>query len=62
MDKYLKLKKPGNYRKLPQIGGVNTKLSDGTLSMGKIERAVWNDPSCKADKYFLPAIASLYLH
>ena len=32
----------GNYRKLPQIGGVNTKLSDGTLSMGKIERAVWN--------------------
>lgn len=33
----------GNYRKLPQIGGVNTKLSDGTLSMGKIERAVWNE-------------------
>lgn len=33
----------GNYRKLPQIGGVNTKLSDGTLSMGKIERAIWNE-------------------
>ena len=33
----------GNYRKLPQIGGVNTKLSDGSLSMGKIERAVWNE-------------------
>lgn len=33
----------GNYRKLPQIGGVSTKLSDGTLSMGKIERAVWNE-------------------
>lgn len=32
----------GNYRKLPQIGGVNTKISDGSLSMGKIERAVWN--------------------
>lgn len=32
----------GNYRKLPQIGGVNTKLSDGSLGMGKIERAVWN--------------------
>ncbi len=24
----------GNYRKLPQIGGVNTKLSDGTLEYG----------------------------
>lgn len=33
----------GSYKKLPQIGGVNTKLSDGTLSMGKIERAVWNE-------------------
>lgn len=33
----------GNYRKLPQIGGVNTKLSDGTLGMGKIERAIWNE-------------------
>lgn len=33
----------GNYRKLPQIGSVNTKLSDGTLSLGKIERAVWNE-------------------
>lgn len=33
----------GNNRKLPQIGGVNTKLSNGTLSMGKIERAVWNE-------------------
>lgn len=33
----------GNYRKLPQIGGVNTKLSDGSLSMGKIERAIWNE-------------------
>lgn len=32
----------GSYKKLPQIGGVNTKISDGTLSMGKIERAVWN--------------------
>lgn len=32
----------GNYRKLPQIGGVNTKLSDGSLGMGKIERAIWN--------------------
>ena len=32
----------GNYRKLPQIGSVNTKISDGSLSMGKIERAVWN--------------------
>lgn len=32
----------GSYKKLPQIGGVNTKLSDGTLSMGKIERAIWN--------------------
>ena len=33
----------GSYKKLPQIGGVNTKISDGTLSMGKIERAVWNE-------------------
>lgn len=33
----------GNYRKLPQIGGVNTKLSDGSLGMGKIERAIWNE-------------------
>lgn len=33
----------GSYKKLPQIGGVNTKLSDGTLSMGKIDRAVWNE-------------------
>ena len=32
----------GSYKKLPQIGGVNTKLSDGSLGMGKIERAVWN--------------------
>lgn len=32
----------GSYKKLPQIGGVNTKISDGSLSMGKIERAVWN--------------------
>ena len=32
----------GSYKKLPQIGSVNTKISDGTLSMGKIERAVWN--------------------
>lgn len=32
----------GNYRKLPQIGGVNTKLSDGSLGIGKIERAIWN--------------------
>ena len=32
----------GRYKKLPQIGGVNTKLSDGSLGMGKIERAVWN--------------------
>ncbi len=33
----------GSYKKLPQIGGVNTKLSDGSLGMGKIERAVWNE-------------------
>lgn len=33
----------GSYKKLPQIGSVNTKISDGTLSMGKIERAVWNE-------------------
>lgn len=33
----------GSYKKLPQIGGVNTKISDGSLSMGKIERAVWNE-------------------
>lgn len=33
----------GNYRKLPQIGGVNTKLSDGSLGIGKIERAIWNE-------------------
>lgn len=33
----------GSYKKLPQIGGVNTKISDGTLSMGKIERSVWNE-------------------
>lgn len=33
----------GSYKKLPQIGGVNTKLSDGSLSMGKIERAIWNE-------------------
>lgn len=33
----------GSYKKLPQIGGVNTKLSDGTLGMGKIERAIWNE-------------------
>lgn len=33
----------GSYRKLPQIGGVNTKLSDGSLGMGKIERAIWNE-------------------
>ena len=33
----------GNYRKLPQIGSVNTKLSDGSLGMGKIERAIWNE-------------------
>lgn len=33
----------GSYKKLPQIGGVNTKLSDGSLGMGKIERAIWND-------------------
>lgn len=33
----------GSYKKLPQIGGVNTKISDGTLSMGKIERAIWNE-------------------
>lgn len=32
----------GSYKKLPQIGGVNTKLSDGSLGIGKIERAVWN--------------------
>lgn len=32
----------GSYKKLPQIGGVNTKLSDGSLGMGKIERAIWN--------------------
>lgn len=32
----------GSYKKLPQIGSMNTKISDGTLSMGKIERAVWN--------------------
>lgn len=32
----------GSYKKLPQIGGVNTKLSDGSLGTGKIERAVWN--------------------
>lgn len=32
----------GSYKKLPQIGSVNTKISNGTLSMGKIERAVWN--------------------
>lgn len=33
----------GSYKKLPQIGGVNTKLSDGSLGMGKIERAIWNE-------------------
>lgn len=33
----------GSYKKLPQIGGVNTKLSDGSLGIGKIERAVWNE-------------------
>lgn len=33
----------GSYKKLPQIGGVNTKISDGTLGMGKIERAIWNE-------------------
>ncbi len=32
----------GSYKKLPQIGGVNTKLSDGSLGIGKIERAIWN--------------------
>ena len=32
----------GSYKKLPQIGGVNTKISDGSLGMGKIERAIWN--------------------
>lgn len=33
----------GSYKKLPQIGGVNTKLSDGSLGIGKIERAIWNE-------------------
>lgn len=33
----------GSYKKLPQIGGVNTKLSDGSLGMVKIERAIWNE-------------------
>lgn len=33
----------GSYKKLPQIGGVNTKLSDGSLGMGKIERPIWNE-------------------
>lgn len=33
----------GSYKNLPQIGGVNTKLSDGSLGMGKIERAIWNE-------------------
>ena len=33
----------GSYKKLPQIGGVNTKISDGSLGMGKIERAIWNE-------------------
>lgn len=33
----------GSYKKLPQIGGVNTKLSDGSLGMGKIDRAIWNE-------------------
>lgn len=33
----------GSYKKLPQIGGVNTELSDGSLGMGKIERAIWNE-------------------
>lgn len=33
----------GSYKKLPQIGGVNTKLSDGSLGMGKIECAIWNE-------------------
>lgn len=33
----------GSYKKLPQIGCVNTKLSDGSLGMGKIERAIWNE-------------------
>lgn len=33
----------GSYKKSPQIGGVNTKLSDGSLGMGKIERAIWNE-------------------
>lgn len=33
----------GSYKKLPQIGGVNTKLSNGSLGIGKIERAIWNE-------------------
>ena len=33
----------GNYRKLPQIGGVNTSVSNGNLGIGKIERAIWNE-------------------
>lgn len=33
----------GSYKKLPQIGGVNTKISDGSLGIGKIERAIWNE-------------------